>query len=58
MKVWVDSKNVGSGFACIEGSIVADLEVLMHHDLLSSLINSKLVSLWGAHTSLLESRAI
>jgi len=45
MKIWVDLKNVGSCFTCIKGSNVTDLEVLMYHDLLSKLINSRLVSL-------------
>src|SRR6266700_265777 len=45
MKTWIDSKNVGSGFTCIKGSVVADLEILMHCDLLSRLINSKLYGL-------------
>jgi hypothetical protein len=33
MKIWVHSKNIGSYFTCIKNSRVADLEVLMRHDL-------------------------
>ena len=40
MKIWVDSKNVSSCFMCIKGSSIADLEVLIHHDLGKKIIIS------------------
>jgi hypothetical protein len=42
MKIWVGLKNVGSCFTCVKDSVVADLEVLMHHDLEFKLIESGL----------------